>query len=101
MIYLYHVVIMNQIDTLLQNIQETYQGKELEGVDLDEVLFNTIDAILAFHDYKINGMTITKDDITNYHIYNIQKFGISKEYAIRRFQSFLDSDQVDKITPVI
>ncbi len=27
--------------------------KEIRGIDLDEVLFETVDQLLEFHDYKI------------------------------------------------
>ncbi len=46
--------------------------KEKWGIDIDEVKFETLDAVLDFHDYTINGVSVSKDDISDYHIYKIQ-----------------------------
>ena len=74
--------------------------KEVRGVDLDEVEFETLDAILEFHDYKINGIQVTREDITDYHIHNIKKLNISKDESNERFHSFLRSEKVHDIKPV-
>lgn len=71
------------------------------GVDLDEVLSETVDGVLKFHGYQINGKPATRDDITNYYIFNIEKYGLSKEEGIRYFRAFLDEAQrSEDILPV-
>jgi len=70
-------------------------------VDLDEVLSETIDGVLKFHNYQINGIPAHKEDISDYYIFNIEKFGLSKEDAIKYFRTFLDEGQNnEEILPV-
>lgn len=74
--------------------------KEVRGIDIDEVLFETIDQILEYHGYRINNQKITKNDITDYHIYKVKKFNINKETGVQWFHDFLQSEEVHKIQPV-
>jgi hypothetical protein len=74
--------------------------KEIRGIDLDEVLFETVDQLLVFHNYKINGKKINKEDISDYHIYIIKEFNINKEDAVNWFSSFSSSEDVHKTKPV-
>ena len=41
------------------------------GIDIDEVLCETIDYVLAFQNYKIAGIPIKRLDFTDYYIKNI------------------------------
>lgn len=75
--------------------------KEVRGIDLDEILFETVDQALEFHDHKINGKEVSKKDISDYHFYKVKEFGINKEDAIKWFSDFLHSKDVDKIQPVV
>lgn len=74
--------------------------KEVRAIDIDEVLFETIDQILEYHGYRINNQKITKNDITDYHIYKVKKFNINKENGVQWFHGFLQSEEVHKIQPV-
>ena len=47
--------------------------QEIRGIDLDEVLFETMDGLLDFHNHQINGIHVTREDITDYHIHKIKK----------------------------
>lgn len=67
--------------------------EKIIGIDLDEVLSETIDGTLKFHDYQINGISAHKEDISDYYIFNIDKYSITKEDAIRYFRAFLDEWQ--------
>ena len=44
------------------------------GIDIDEVLCETIDYVLAFQNYKIAGIPIKRSDFTDYYIKNISWF---------------------------
>lgn len=41
------------------------------GIDIDEVLCETIDYVLAFQNYQIAGIPIKRSDFTDYYIKNI------------------------------
>ncbi len=60
---------------------------------MDEVLSETIDGVLKFHNYQINELPAHKEDISDYYIFNIQKYNISKEDSITYFRAFLDEWQ--------
>jgi len=70
-------------------------------IDLDEVLAETIDFSLLFHDYKIAGNSLFREDIIDYYIYNIEKFWISKEQAIDWFRLPLLADNKLEVNPVL
>lgn len=74
--------------------------KEVRGIDIDEVKFETIDSVLEFHDYKINGISVTREDMTDYHTHNIKRLGIDLEYSLKRWRSFIESPKVHDIKPV-
>lgn len=74
---------------------------EKRGIDLDEVLFETVDQALQFHNHTINGKKVTKEDIIDYHFYKVKEFGIKKEAAVKWFSDFLYSDEVHQISPVL
>lgn len=67
--------------------------QKIIGVDLDEVLSETIDGVLKFHKYQINGIEAHKEDISDYYIFNIEKYKLTKEDAIKYFRVFLDEAQ--------
>lgn len=67
--------------------------EKIIGIDLDEVLSETVDGVLKFHNYQINGIPAHKEDISDYYIFNIQKYNLNKEDAITYFRVFLDEAQ--------
>ena len=71
------------------------------GVDLDEVLSETVDGVLKFHNYQINGIPAARSDITAYYLWDIDKFWMTKEDWVKYFRLFLDEAQSsDAILPV-
>lgn len=74
--------------------------QETRGIDIDEVKFETMDAILEFHNYTINNIRITREDMTDYHTHRIEKFGIDLEYNLKRWRAFMESPKVHDIKPV-
>lgn len=75
--------------------------QKVRWIDLDEVLFETIEGVLQYHNYQLNGVPTTKEDITDYHFYRIPKLNMSKEAAVGVFNEFLHSEKVDDIAPII
>lgn len=67
--------------------------EKIIGIDLDEVLSETVDGVLKFHNYQINGIPAHKEDISDYYIFNIEKYNLNKEDAIKYFRVFLDEWQ--------
>lgn len=44
-------------------------NNKMIAVDLDEVLSETIDGVLAVNNYEINGTKIQKENIKNYNLH--------------------------------
>ncbi len=75
--------------------------EKIIGVDLDEVLSETIDGVLKFHNYKINGISAHREDITDYYLWDIDKEGLNQEDGVKYFRAFLDEAQKsEEIIPV-
>lgn len=75
--------------------------EKIIGVDLDEVLSETVETMLKSHNNKINGISIYKQDISDYYIFNIKKYKLSQEDAVRYFRNFYDQTQSNDDIPVI
>jgi uncharacterized HAD superfamily protein len=70
-------------------------------VDLDEVLADSLNTILEFNKYQINWKWVKREDITNYHIYKMLDFNISKEWAFKWYDIPLRADAwKNKIKPI-
>ncbi len=69
-------------------------------IDLDEVLAETIDYCLLYNDYKILWKSVDREKITDYCIYNIDDFNISKEKSIAWFQDPMKNDANMEIRPL-
>lgn len=74
--------------------------KKIIWIDLDEVLSETVDGVLKFHNYQINGKLANRKDISSYYLWDIKKFKLTKEEWIKYFKSFLDSKDRENILPV-
>ncbi|MCF7834583.1 HAD hydrolase-like protein [Candidatus Gracilibacteria bacterium] len=75
--------------------------EKIIGIDLDEVLSETVETMLKSHNNMINGMSIYKEDISDYYIFNIKKYKISQEDAVKYFRSFYDQTQSNDDIPAI
>ncbi|EKD24958.1 MAG: hypothetical protein ACD_80C00143G0004 [uncultured bacterium (gcode 4)] len=74
--------------------------QEIRGIDLDEVLFETMDGLLDFHNHQINGIHVTREDITDYHIHKIKKLWMDLPCNIQFWDTFQTSEKVHDIKPV-
>ena len=71
------------------------------AVDLDEVLSESLDEVLKFHDYKINGIPVQKSDISNYYIFESSEYEMTVEEGVKYFSEVLYSDAHKGIQPVV
>ncbi len=67
--------------------------EKIIGIDLDEVLSETIDGVLKFHNHIINGIPASKNDISAYYLRDVDKFWMTKEEWMKYFRRFLDEAQ--------
>ena len=74
--------------------------QKIIGIDMDEVLSETIDGVLEFNNYHFNNIPITREDITNYYIYHMPKYIADQEYAKHRFSNYLAAETTNSI-PVL
>ncbi len=59
------------------------------GIDLDEVLSESVNQILKIHNHQINWKKIKKSDISSYYLHDIPDLNISKKQCIKRFRDGL------------
>ncbi len=74
--------------------------KKIIWVDLDEVLAETVDYCLVYNDYKIWTKKISKEEIIDYYIHNIDGCNLSLENSINWFRIPMLSDKNLEIKPV-
>lgn len=71
------------------------------AIDLDEVLAETIDQLLKYYNYSFKWKSITKEDVIDYNLWKLDRYGISINDAKRMFFWFLFfSNKWGKIKPV-
>lgn len=51
-------------------------NNKIIAVDLDEVLSETIDQVLEVNNYQVNGMKITKEDVSSYYFHEIERLNL-------------------------
>lgn len=68
------------------------------GVDLDEVVGDTMSAVIAFHNEKY-GTTLKKKDFLSYRFWEI--WGGTREDAIRKMYDFFETDHFKNINPAV
>lgn len=58
----------------------------LIGIDIDEVLSETVDCALAFNNYTIEGIPIHREDFTEYSIWLLPNYQhLAKETCVSFF----------------
>jgi len=67
------------------------------GVDLDEVMADTISAIVHFHNERY-GTNLRKDDFRSYHFWEV--WGGTRDEAIKKWYEFLETDHFMGISPI-
>jgi hypothetical protein len=75
-------------------------NNKIIAVDIDEVLSETIDAVLEVNNYEINGMKITKEDLTSFYFHEIEKLNISTEDSVKVFDKLWDSEKKREVKPI-
>lgn len=74
------------------------------GVDIDEIVSDSVDAVLKDVNYTLNGVTFTKEEISNYFLEEIPKLKqawVTAEQAKNMFDNFMMSDKVLAVKPII
>ena len=72
------------------------------AIDCDDVLAETIDALLEYYNYNINGKSITRNDVIAHEFDNIKAYNYSFEERYKKdLDFFLNHDALYKIKPVI
>ncbi len=70
-------------------------------IDCDEVLSETLDAVLEYHHWKILWKEIKKENITNYHMHEMKKIDLTiKEEHNFLFSFMRKPESILKIKPV-
>lgn len=67
--------------------------QKIIGVDLDEVLSETIDQVLEINNNEVNGLKINKKDVNNYYLHEIEQLNLSIEDAVEFFDKLWNSDK--------
>ncbi|UFX83231.1 5' nucleotidase, NT5C type [Candidatus Absconditicoccus praedator] len=74
--------------------------RKIIGIDLDEVLSETVEHALKANDYKICGIPIRKEQINDYYIFRMKEFEGMQQEAVDFFGDFLLSEKAKEIKPV-
>lgn len=74
--------------------------KKIIGVDMDEVLSETLDDALKYNKYMFNGIPIKRKDVLNYYIHQMPKYAADDIYAKRWFDNLLASKKANNLKPV-
>lgn len=76
--------------------------KKIIGIDIDEVLSETLDEVLKYNNYKFKWLPIKRKDVTDYYVYKIPEYNWSVDDAIVFFGKAIRSKSVQSnIKPVI
>ncbi|HEY6437006.1 MAG TPA: hypothetical protein VIY47_10470 [Ignavibacteriaceae bacterium] len=65
--------------TMMENLLAHYYHNmtKIIGIDLDEVLAETLDKILEDNNYILAGKEVSREDILDYYIFNNKHLNIS------------------------
>lgn len=75
-------------------------NNKIIAVDLDEVLSETIDGVLAVNNYEINGTKIKKENIRNYNLHWNEELKLNKDDDLKIFDKLWNSDKKREVKPV-
>lgn len=70
------------------------------AVDMDEVLCETLDALLEKWNNKMNNVYIEKHEFHSYDWNEVEKLNLTREEAIDVYRDFMDEDKHESIKPV-
>jgi len=70
------------------------------AVDLDEVLSETIDKVLEVNNYEVNGMKITKKDVSSYYFHEIERLNLWIGDDVKLFDRLWNSDKKREVKPL-
>lgn len=69
------------------------------AIDCDEVLAETLDVVLAFHNYKFKWKTIARELMTNYYLYKMPQYNANITETSLFYEPVLDSEHIRDIKP--
>lgn len=69
------------------------------GIDVDEILAGFFENLLSYHNQR-NGANFRKEDITNYHLWEIKDWSLSKEETIKEVMDYYKTKMFDEL-PII
>ncbi len=75
-------------------------NNKIIAVDLDEVLSETIDQVLEVNNYQVNGMKITKEDVSSYYFHEIERLNLWIEDDVEIFDKLWNSDKKREVKPL-
>jgi len=83
-------------------ILQKFMHKKVITIDCDEVLANTIDAVLEHHHYQVKWEILTREQITNYHLHEMKSLYMTQKEDKNYFDGFLRKKaSIDVIQPVV
>lgn len=74
--------------------------RKIIGVDLDEVLSETLNEILKYNNYLFNGIPITREDVFDFYIHHMPKYKADDAYSFWWFNSYFNFDKAHQASPV-
>lgn len=75
-------------------------NNKIIAVDIDEVLSETIDAVLEVNNYEINWMKIAKEDVSSFYFHEIERLNIWIEEDVKIFDKLWLSEKRRDVKPV-
>lgn len=70
------------------------------AVDIDEVLSETVDAVLEVNNHEINWMKITKEEVSSFYFHEIERLNIWTEEDVKIFDKLWLSEKRRDVKPV-
>lgn len=70
-------------------------------IDIDEVLAELLDFVLEYHDYLLDWKIVSRDDIIDYYVHNMEDNNLTKQEWVDWFRKWLFSDKDLWVKPII
>ena len=87
-----------QICQYSHHIRFTYNNPMRIGIDFDDVVADTLDALMRMHNEQF-GSNLTRPDFISYHLEEV--WGGTREEAVKKIDAFFTKDQRKEIEPMM